>query len=374
MTSLLDKLILFVFCSMAFLINLQSTYAVVFCILAIILICVQCYFENLSLRLSIFAVGFIFSILFPSFCFFLPILAYDVYATSFKAIVFFSIIPISHYFHSSEIMYAGFILVLFLLSYIFQYRSHKVEERANEFHELRDEIIERQYALEKANRELLEKQEYEIHLATLRERDRISQELHDSIGHVLTRSILLTGSLFATCTDPVEKESLTQLKESLSLGMGEIRASIHDMHDGSVDFVSEIREVANNFTFCPVKIRDNLDNFPGKQIRNTFLYILKEALTNVARHSNATEVSVTLKEHPILYQMIIHDNGTSTKSNTFEVMIEGDGMGLDGMRKRVALLCGNIVFRNHAGFEIFVSIPKKSNAGREGSGSGLYHQ
>ncbi len=357
---------------MAFLIHLQSTYAVVFCILAIILICVQSYFDSIALRLSFFAIGFLISLLFPAFCFFLPVLAYDVYATSFKAIVFLSIIPISHYFHSSVAMYAGFQLILFLLSFIFEYRTQTVNERTQEFHELRDEIIERQYTLEKANRELLDKQEYEIHLATLRERDRISQELHDSIGHVLTRSILLTGSLLATCTDPDEKESLTQLKESLSLGMGEVRASIHDMHDDSVDFVSEIRDVSNHFTFCPVKIRDNLDNFPGKQIRNTFLYILKEALTNVARHSDATEVTVTLREHPILYQMIIHDNGTCKQNISFEKMMEGDGMGLDGMRKRVTLLSGNIVFRNRAGFEIFVSIPKKANAGKGGSGSGPY--
>jgi signal transduction histidine kinase len=43
----------------------------------------------------------------------------------------------------------------------------------------------------------MEKQDYEIYLATLRERNRIAREIHDNVGHMLSRSILQIGALKA---------------------------------------------------------------------------------------------------------------------------------------------------------------------------------
>ena len=51
--------------------------------------------------------------------------------------------------------------------------------------------------MEQKNKELLEKQDYEIQVATLNERNRIAREIHDSVGHLLSRSILQLGALKA---------------------------------------------------------------------------------------------------------------------------------------------------------------------------------
>ena len=48
--------------------------------------------------------------------------------------------------------------------------------------------------LQKKNKALQEKQNYEIYAATLRERNRIAREIHDNVGHLLSRTILLTGA------------------------------------------------------------------------------------------------------------------------------------------------------------------------------------
>ncbi len=48
--------------------------------------------------------------------------------------------------------------------------------------------------LSEKNKALLEKQDYEIYAATLRERNRIAREIHDNVGHVLSRSILMTAA------------------------------------------------------------------------------------------------------------------------------------------------------------------------------------
>lgn len=60
---------------------------------------------------------------------------------------------------------------------------------------MRDTDTELKLVMEQRNRELLEKQDNEIYLATLRERNRIAREIHDNVGHMLSRSILQVGAL-----------------------------------------------------------------------------------------------------------------------------------------------------------------------------------
>ena len=60
---------------------------------------------------------------------------------------------------------------------------------------LRDTSTELNMALKEKNRNLLEKQDNEIYLATLKERNRIAREIHDNVGHMLSRSILQMGAL-----------------------------------------------------------------------------------------------------------------------------------------------------------------------------------
>ena len=59
---------------------------------------------------------------------------------------------------------------------------------------LRDDSTEKNLLLEEKNHMLVEKQNYEIYTATLKERNRIAREIHDNVGHLLSRSILITGA------------------------------------------------------------------------------------------------------------------------------------------------------------------------------------
>ena len=79
--------------------------------------------------------------------------------------------------------------------------------------------------------------------------------------------------------------------------------------------------------------------------------ILKEALANVIKHSNATEVKICLFEHPSLFQVIIQDNGRVFKTNP-------NGIGLENIRQRVDALKGIVNFETTNGFKIFISFQK----------------
>jgi signal transduction histidine kinase len=95
------------------------------------------------------------------------------------------------------------------------------------------------------------------------------------------------------------------------------------------------------------------DEIPA-DIKNCFLIVIKEALTNTAKHSDATSIRITLQEHPSLYQLLIKDNGNAKTSGK-----NSYGMGLSNIEERVLTLGGKCTFESQKGFRIFISIPKE---------------
>lgn len=72
-------------------------------------------------------------------------------------------------------------------------------------------------------------------------------------------------------------------------------------------------------------------------VKYCFISIVKEALANVSRHSNATEVKITVREHPVLFQLSMEDNGKEIEYNKQDT----EGIGLTNMQERVNGLKGN---------------------------------
>jgi signal transduction histidine kinase len=133
--------------------------------------------------------------------------------------------------------------------------------------------------------------------------------------------------------------------------MNSVRTSVHKVYEESIDLDVEIREIIKKFTFCEVNYDYNIYSNPDKKLKYAFISIVKEALSNVIRHSDATKVTIIFNEHPALYQLIIKDNG---KAQRFE-----KGLGLTNMTDRVNSFNGNININTGNGFEIFITIPKK---------------
>ncbi|HHV58939.1 MAG TPA: two-component sensor histidine kinase [Clostridiaceae bacterium] len=207
--------------------------------------------------------------------------------------------------------------------------------------------------LENQGRELMEKQDFELNLATLNERNRIAREIHDNVGHLLSSAILQSGALLSICHDKKIKENLKALKDTLDQAMNSIRKSVHQLYDESIDLDTKVREIIGQFTFCDVSYDYSISTNPGRKLKYTFITVVKEALANIIKHSNATHVEIIFREHPAIYQLIIRDNGTVDKFSTDE------GMGLKNMTDRVYSLNGNINITAKNGFEIFISVPKE---------------
>ena len=79
-------------------------------------------------------------------------------------------------------------------------------------------------------------------MATLKERNRIAREIHDNVGHMLSRAILQMGALSTVYEEEPLHGQLLKVNDTLNLAMNNIRESVHDLHDDSVDLKQALLE------------------------------------------------------------------------------------------------------------------------------------
>jgi signal transduction histidine kinase len=359
-----DKILLFLSCITLFLLEIQEVYMIIPIILALIITCLSTYSDDRRLKLGYYLIYIALCLLIPESFIFLPLIIYDIALYDYQILVFLSVVPLFRNFHELNLSIILFTMVFTIIAWYLKLRTTAAVRFLYEYNELRDTTKELAILQEQKNQSLLENQDYEINLATLNERNRISKEIHDNIGHLLSRSLIQIGALLYVTKEEITKDGLTSLKESLSEGMDSIRNSIHNMHNESIDLYTSIEAIVKEFTFCNISFEYDIKSNPELKLKYSLLAIIKEALSNIMKHSNATKVVVNLREHPALYQLVISDNGQmeQLKKEKLSKLIENqlyvDGMGIQNITDRVKNFNGNINFNLENGFRIFITIPK----------------
>lgn len=353
MHGIFDRLLILL-CCLSLLLGTQIGGLQVAAFLVALSICgLNGYLGSVRFRLLSVTIYMALAAVWPAYCLFLPLVYYDVFAlplswqlaavTAAVVIVFLSLSP------------SSFLIVVLLLaaSYLLQRHTSQLEQTRTALIHLRDSSQETSLLLQHQNRELLEKQDYKVKLAKLNERNRIAREIHDHVGHLLSRSILQVGALMVTQQDQTLCENLGHVRDTLAQAMDSIRSSVHDLHADSIDLEMQIKALAQGFPFCPLRLDYRIEQEPHPDIKLCFIAIVKEGLQNIMRHSDATQVTLTLLEHPALYQLILQDNGLQ------EGRKMGEGLGLKNMLERVSALGGHLTIERKGGFRIFVSVPKE---------------
>lgn len=309
---------------------------------------------------------------FEPFCLFVPPLCVDVMSQDWDRVVFLALLPIS--VNSAELGATNsfFLALLVALAVFMQYLEAKIFFLEGDNKNIRDTGTEQSRILEQKNRDLSLRQADAVNLAKLRERNRIAREIHDNVGHALSRSIMQVGALQAISRDETLSEPLNQLQDTLANAMGSIRNSVHDLWDESTDLYGSISQMLSQMTFETHLDYDVSKSVPGN-VQACIISVLREALTNTTKHSDADRISVTVREHPAFFQLLIQDNGTKKAAlrsgggvgrirgggnggNT--IGARGSGMGLVNMEDRVRALGGNFSAHWQDGFRIFLTIPK----------------
>lgn len=334
--------------------------AIVYLLISIIFACIMSSTDKKHIHIICFISFLFLCMIKPVLLIYLPAILYDIFTPKLRSSIVLAFIPFL--IHYSFFLNRFFILYLLniCIAMTLKHQSYKYQTLTREYNALRDDTKELELKLQKQNHTLVENQDIEITAAMLSERNRISKEIHDNIGHLLSRSLLQIGALLTISKDEITKETLTALRDSISNGMDSIRSSIHNMHDESINLQNACSKLVNEFTFCPISLEYDIHLEPEAKVKNAFINILKEALNNIIKHSNATSVTVKIIEQPAMYQFIISDNGVLSQMDKYKLSQQEfeDGMGLASMRDRINQLQGNFNIITHQGFEIFITITK----------------
>lgn len=354
MRGIIDKLILLFFGLVLLLTTEPVIKPIILLLCVFIALTVDELISSLTFSYGLFGLGVLLSIFLPDMLFFLPVLCYPLCVKRPTPVLLASLLPVIRSFFTFDEIATCF-LVLFLLSValLLSYRERQLSKASLDLIKLRDTDREEKLSLQEKAQTLMENQDAGIKIATLQERTRIAREIHDNVGHLLSRSILQVGAMLTVKKDD---ESLLLLKESLDAAMQGIRSSVHDLRDDALDLETSAKQLLADYTTYQTYFEYDIAPELPVTITYCFLTIMKEALANITKHSNADIIRISMKEFTSLYQLSIGDNGTDIR-----IPEDNTGMGLENMQARVASLKGTIRFSNQNGFHIFVSIPKEQN-------------
>lgn len=364
------QIIIFLYCIVSILATDETE---IFSVTSLIIILSSVTFSSVSYILlkrnfTVITAGIygIISFVFTGFLSMSPLFLYNVaYFTGMPAYIVFIIFISSLVFHypAASPLFCLMTVLGIMLAYYIQYIQSRYDILLSQAHKIRDDSTEKNILLKLRNQSLLEKQDYEIYNATLKERNRIAREIHDNVGHLLSRSILLTGVVKTVNKDENCTETLDTLHDTLNQAMTSIRESVHNLHDDSVDLKETVSNLVNNFGYCQTNLTYDMGTDIPRDIKFSFISILKEGLNNIYKHSNATCVTIVLREHPAMYQLIIDDNGNTAKGmDVIKNTMAADGnkgIGITNISTRVKMLGGSLQIHTQDGFRIFVTVPKK---------------
>lgn len=252
------------------------------------------------------------------------------------------------------------VLTLSAIGILLSYGAEMLSLHEKQLHQMRDESAEHDLLMEKVNHQLIETQNEKIYNATLKERNRIAREIHDNVGHMITRSILQVGAIGIINKEETLKTPIAQLKETLDTAMDSMRKSVHDLYDESIDLkqaLLQLKPLANDLDFI---LEYDCESEIPRDVKYAFISIAKEAVTNTVKHSNGDQIKLIVREHPAFYQLQIMDNGTRINRKNLSVESQ-DGIGIQNMKERVASLGGTLQIKTDHGFMIFVTVMKRRN-------------
>jgi signal transduction histidine kinase len=186
------------------------------------------------------------------------------------------------------------------------------------------------------------------------ERKALSRELHDEIGQLLTalrmelgnleRSRGTAGGEADTHLDQAKKLAETTLKTTRDIAMG-LRPAMLDLLGLGPALEWQTREYSRRYkTPIQLDVAGDLRDLPDPH--RTYLYrIVQEGLTNCARHAQAKNIRVTLKDANGQLAVTVEDDGVGFDQHGGVAY----GLGLLGITERVRELCGNIAIQSEPG-------------------------
>jgi signal transduction histidine kinase len=238
-----------------------------------------------------------------------------------------------------------------------------------------EDRLRRQRARDVQNARDLQQLSAKLITAQEEERRSIARELHDEVGQVLT-AIKVELAVAQRAIDAVgSSPHLLDDARSITEGaIATVRDLSHLLHPALLDDLGlaaatewYLRGFGKRHGVRVDVIHDRMDERFTSEIEAAAYRIVQEALTNVAKHASATSCRVYLQRLPNTILMTIEDDGAGFDASTVERVGERRGLGLIGIRERVAQLRGTMRLESGPGrgTRLTVELPARVRIGAE---------
>ncbi|MGQ3545535.1 response regulator [Bacillus cereus] len=203
-------------------------------------------------------------------------------------------------------------------------------------------------------------------ITLLEERDRLSKDLHDTMGHSYTSIIMGMETLRMELKSKEGEQQLDSLLQLARNSMEEVRLYLHqlDLSQESLPLATTLQQLTEEFKkHAKVNVRTRIigeEYMVSKQSKITLYRSLQESLTNAVRHGHSTEIIVSLHFEPQQIRLDVQDNGCGVEEWK-------DGFGLTAMKERVSQSQGRVIVYSKKGEGTLIScvLPKQVQLANE---------
>ncbi len=225
-----------------------------------------------------------------------------------------------------------------------QNRTLMAEDLYHRLRKSEDELI-------KTNQELEAYADSIKELSILKERNRISREIHDSVGHSLSTIIIQLGAIEKIAKDNGEAASLmaSNLRDFAKNGLEEIRKALRELKPKEFkeyETLIAIERLIKDFsklTGIHVKLGFSKNKWQIDENSSLVLYrVVQEFLSNSLRHGKATKVNIFMHFSDNELIVTMQDNGVGTN----EIK---PGLGLTSISERIKELGGSLSYESREG-------------------------
>ena len=182
---------------------------------------------------------------------------------------------------------------------------------------------------------------------------RFSHELHDELGGALTAIKTNLSALAAAGADRKRIEDSVKLVDTAISNVRELSQLLRPTILDDFGLDAGIRWLADRFRERTKIETDYRSEFSGRLADETETHlfrIVQEALTNIARHAGATQVTIYLRADPDTVHLTIHDNGKGLQPS------KNGGMGVIGMRARARSAGGELTIKSNPGTGVTIEV------------------
>jgi signal transduction histidine kinase len=191
-----------------------------------------------------------------------------------------------------------------------------------------------------------------------RERERISRDLHDTVGHTMSVISLQAGvAAEAVDENSVAAQAIERIRAASGRTLRDLRSMVRLLQspDGALEVLSlaAVPDLVDLTRGAGLEVTTTIDvagDELSPQVDAAAYRIVQEALTNVVKHAGARRVEVSARLHAGVLHVGVTDDGRGATGDV-------DGHGLAGMAERVRLLGGELRTRSRDGFTVEAEIP-----------------